>query len=103
MKTTVLNLKDQRLYWKNIEAAAQSLRAGELVVFPTETVYGLGARKDNPKAIGRIYEVKKRPEEKQLTLMIADTEDVKKYVDHFSNTAKKLMEFFWPGALAIIF
>jgi len=103
MKTIVLILRDQRLYWKNIEAAAQALRAGELVAFPTETVYGLGAHRDNTKAIERIYEVKKRTEEKQLTLMIADSEDVKKYVEHFSNTAKKLMEFFWPGALAIIF
>ena len=51
METIVLNLKDQTLYWKHIEAAAQALRMGELVAFPTETVYGLGARRDDTKAI----------------------------------------------------
>jgi len=103
METIVLNLKDQTLYWKHIEAAAQALRMGELVAFPTETVYGLGALRDNAKAIERIYEVKNRHEEKRLTLMIADPDDVKKYVDHISVTAKRLMSLFWPGALAIVF
>lgn len=103
METLVLNLKDQSLYGKHIEAAAHALRMGELVAFPTETVYGLGAYRDNARAVERIYKVKKRVEEKRLTLMIADPDDVKKHVDHFSNTAKRLMEFFWPGALAIIF
>jgi L-threonylcarbamoyladenylate synthase len=103
METLVLNLKVRNLYSKHIEAAAQALRGGEVVAFPTETVYGLGAHRDNAKAVEHIYTVKKRLEEKRLTLMIADPDDVKKYVDHFSNTAKKLMELFWPGALAIVF
>lgn len=103
MDTVVLNLRDQNLYSRHIEAAAQALQAGQLVAFPTETVYGLGAHKDNAKAVERIYKVKKRVEEKKLTLMIADFDDTKKYVDHFSNTAKRLMESFWPGALVIIF
>ena len=103
MNTTVLNIKDRTLYWKHIEAAAQALRMGELVAFPTETVYGLGARRDDTKAIEQLYEVKNRPEEKRLTLMIADPDDVKKYVDHISDTAKRLMSLFWPGALAIVF
>ena len=103
MKTIILNLKDRTLYWDHIEAAAHALRIGELVAFPTETVYGLGAMRDNAKAIEHIYEVKKRPEEKRLTLMIADSDDVTKYVDHISDTAKRLMSLFWPGALSIIF
>ncbi len=103
METILLNLKDTSLYQKHIETAAHALRAGELVAFPTETVYGLGAHRDNAKAVERIYTVKKRGEEKRLTLMIADPDDAKKYVDHFSDTATKLMEYFWPGALAIVF
>ncbi|CAG0942180.1 partial Threonylcarbamoyl-AMP synthase, partial [Candidatus Brocadiaceae bacterium] len=63
METIVLNLKDQNLYSKHIELAAQALKGGELVVFPTETVYGLGAHRDNAKAVERIYKVKKRVEE----------------------------------------
>lgn len=103
MVTRVLNLRDQNLYSDHIAKAACALREGELVAFPTETVYGLGVDRDNAKAIERIYKTKKRGEEKRLTLMIADPDDVKKYVDHFSGTAKKLIKFFWPGALAIVF
>ncbi|MBI2471623.1 MAG: threonylcarbamoyl-AMP synthase [Planctomycetes bacterium] len=103
MKTIILNLKDRALYWNHIEAAAYALRAGELVAFPTETVYGLGALRDNAKAVERIYEVKKRAGEKRLTLMIADPDDVTKYVDRLSDTAKRLMSLFWPGAMSIIF
>lgn len=103
MKTAVLNLKDRPFYGDYIAAAAHAMRMGELVAFPTETVYGLGALRDDAEAIGRIYAVKKRPDEKRLTLMIADPDDAKKYVDHFSDTAKQIMSLFWPGALAIIF
>ncbi|MEP9410521.1 MAG: threonylcarbamoyl-AMP synthase [Candidatus Brocadia sp.] len=103
METILLNLRDQNLYSKHIETAARALRAGQLVAFPTETVYGLGANRDDLKAVERIYQIKRRIEEKKLTLMIADLDDAKKYVDHFSNTAQRLMESFWPGALAIIF
>ncbi|OQY99364.1 MAG: threonylcarbamoyl-AMP synthase [Candidatus Brocadia sp. UTAMX2] len=103
METRVLNLKDRSRYSDHIAEAAYALREGEVVAFPTETVYGLGVHKDHAKAIERIYRVKKRGEEKRLTLMIADADDVKKYVDHFSITAKKLMKSFWPGPLAIVF
>lgn len=103
METIVLNVRKREFYWNYIEAAAQALREGKLVAFPTETVYGLGTHRDNAEAVEQIYEVKSRPEEKRLTLMIADIDEVKKYVGSFSDTAKRLMDFFWPGALAIIF
>ncbi|MCF6147843.1 MAG: threonylcarbamoyl-AMP synthase [Candidatus Kuenenia sp.] len=101
--TQVLTVRNHGIYWSCIEAAAQSLRNGEIVAFPTETVYGLGVHKDNADAIERLYEAKKRPEEKKLTLMIADIREVRKYVDVISDTAGKLMDIFWPGPLAIIF
>ena len=97
METIVLNLKDQKLYGKHIEAAARALRAGELVAFPTETVYGLGAYRDDARAVECIYEAKQRPEDKRLTLMIADRDDVKRYVDDVSDTAIKLMDFSGPA------
>lgn len=103
METVVLNLKDQALYQKHIESAAHALRSGELVAFPTETVYGLGALRDNKKAVEHIYKIKKRPEEKRLTLMIADPDDLTKYVNHVSGAAKRLISIFWPGALSIVF
>ena len=103
MKTIVLNLKEEGLYRQHIESAAEALRSGKLVAFPTETVYGLGAHWDNTEAIERIYAVKKRPEEKKLTLMIADAGDVGKYAGRCSPAAQKLMDSFWPGPLAIVF
>lgn len=103
MNTLVLNLREPALYRKHIEAAAEALRRGELVAFPTETVYGLGVNRDNPMAVERVFEVKMRPEEKKLTLMIADREELKKYVGHISSAAQKLVDAFWPGPLAIVF
>ncbi|MGQ3684322.1 MAG: L-threonylcarbamoyladenylate synthase [Candidatus Loosdrechtia sp.] len=103
MKTVILNMRDQEHYWSYIESAAEALRAGELVAFPTETVYGLGAHRDNVKVVERIYEVKGRPEEKKLTLMITNRNDLKKYVDSVSKLARQLMDIFWPGPLTIIF
>lgn len=103
MKTLVLNLREQEHYRKHIETAAEALRTGELVAFPTETVYGLGVNRDNPKAVERVFGIKMRPEEKRLTLMIADREELEKYVGYISSTARKLVDAFWPGPLAIIF
>lgn len=73
------------------------------MAFPTETVYGLGVNKDNPEAIERLYVAKKRPAEKRLTLMIADIGEVGLYAGAVPDAAKRLMETFWPGPLAIIF
>ncbi|MBM4055411.1 MAG: threonylcarbamoyl-AMP synthase [Planctomycetes bacterium] len=101
--TQVLNVQNQDRYRLHIETAARSLRNGEIVAFPTETVYGLGIHKDNAGAVERLYEAKRRPEEKKLTLMISDIGEVQQYVDAISDTARKLMDFFWPGPLAIIF
>lgn len=101
--TRVVDVRNQNLYWSYIEAAAQSLKNGEIVAFPTETVYGLGVYKDNADAVERLYAAKKRPEEKKLTLMIADIVEIRKYVEVISDTTRKLTELFWPGPLAIIF
>ncbi|TVL97729.1 MAG: threonylcarbamoyl-AMP synthase [Candidatus Kuenenia stuttgartiensis] len=92
--TQILDVRNQDLYWTSIEIAAKALRNGGIVAFPTETVYGLGVHKDNPK---------KRPAEKRLTLMIADIGEVELYAGAVSDVAKRLMESFWPGPLAIIF
>ncbi|MDR4507181.1 MAG: threonylcarbamoyl-AMP synthase [Candidatus Brocadiaceae bacterium] len=102
-RAKLLNVREQKFYWKSIETAAEVIRAGEPVAFPTETVYGLGVREDNDKARECIYQIKNRSDKKKLSLMIADIEDLKKYVDTLSVTAKRLVEHFWPGALGIIF
>ncbi len=81
--------------------ATRLLRAGELVILPTDTVYGLAARADNPKAIAAIYKVKKRPRAKALSVVVFAPQYAKKLV-HVSPLAQSLMDKFWPGALTLV-
>lgn len=103
MITERLDIKDEVLYWDNIKKAAQALLAGRLVAFPTETVYGLGVNADDNTAIDSLYSVKQRPGSKQLAIMIADPDDVTKYVNEVPSIAKVLIDSFWPGPLTIVF
>ena len=91
-----------------IALAAKLLRSGELVAFPTETVYGLGGDALNPEASAKIYAAKGRPSDNPLIVHIADTDAVEKLADTASITkdarvkTRRLMEAFWPGPLTII-
>ncbi|HHT9127117.1 MAG TPA: L-threonylcarbamoyladenylate synthase [Candidatus Brocadiia bacterium] len=86
----------------SIEEAANALRNGNLVAFPTETVYGLGANADDTEAVARLYEVKQRPREKQISLLVCSLDGVKLWVQTIPPNAKLLMETFWPGPLTIV-
>lgn len=85
-----------------IEQAAALIKAGGLVAFPTETVYGLGADAFNPKAVRRIYEVKGRSWQNPLLVHISRLEQVYGLVEAVSPLAHSLMDEFWPGPLSII-
>ena len=79
------------------------LRAGGLVAFPTETVYGLGANGLDGEAVKRIFEAKGRPSDNPLILHVAKKNDVKQLWTRIPDTARTLMDAFWPGPLTIIF
>lgn len=81
--------------------AAQAIRAGKLVSFPTETVYGLGADATNDRAVAQIYEAKGRPSFNPLIAHIASMEQART-IGVFDERAEKLASAFWPGALSII-
>lgn len=85
-----------------IETAANILRSGGLVAFPTETVYGLGADALNADAAAKIYAAKGRPSDNPLIVHIADTKDVYALAECVPENAVMLMEAFWPGPLTII-
>ncbi len=87
---------------ENIRRAAEIIKQGGLVSFPTETVYGLGADAFNPIAVSRIFEVKDRPYFDPMIVHIADITVVHDMVKHFGEIAKKLTERFWPGPLTIV-
>ena len=85
-----------------IKKAAQALKEGHLVAFPTETVYGLGADANNEVAIRRIYEVKGRPNNHPLIVHIASVSDLDKWTVKVSDYAKNLASAFWPGPMTLI-
>lgn len=85
-----------------VHQAAEVLRKGGIVAFPTETVYGLGANTFNPIAVARIFEVKKRPHFDPLIVHVASQGDLDKLVSEIPSDAKKVMEQFWPGPLTIV-
>lgn len=84
-----------------IEAAARSLRNGDLVAFPTETVYGLGADATNSRAVARVFEAKGRPRFNPLIAHVADLAAAER-IAHFPASARKLAEAFWPGPLTFV-
>jgi L-threonylcarbamoyladenylate synthase len=82
--------------------AAEIIKKGGLVAFPTETVYGLGADAFNPLAVARIFEVKRRPYFDPLIVHVSDPADMKKLVIKIPSNAKKLIKRFWPGPLTVV-
>jgi L-threonylcarbamoyladenylate synthase len=85
-----------------LDHVAQVLEAGQLVVVPTDTVYGLAAALDRLDAIGRIYEVKRRPPERPIALLVDRIADVEQVSAEIPALAKRLMEKLWPGAVTLV-
>ena len=87
---------------KLISEAASRLKLGNLVAFPTETVYGLGADATNKKAVARIYEVKGRPTEHPLIVHISSIKHLDKWARDIPEYAVNLARTFWPGPMTLI-
>lgn len=85
-----------------LSRAAALLRAGELVAFPTETVYGLGADASNPQAVGRIFAAKARPADHPLIVHLPDVAQLPSWAVDIPEAAYKLAAAFWPGPLTLI-
>jgi L-threonylcarbamoyladenylate synthase len=85
-----------------VQAAAAHLAAGALLAFPTETVYGLGARADDDHAVAHIFAAKGRPAEHPLIVHIADAAAVSAFAEAPNAVARALMARFWPGPLTLI-
>jgi L-threonylcarbamoyladenylate synthase len=85
-----------------IRQAAEILRAGGIVAFPTETVYGLGADASSAKAVERLYAVKRRPSDHPVIVHFADAEKAFDWAREVPEAARKLAARFWPGPLTLI-
>ena len=86
----------------SIEKAVALLKNGEVVAIPTETVYGLAALIDQPKAIDYIFELKGRPRSNPLIVHVANLQQAEKLCDSFPTPLKKLAQQFWPGSLTLV-
>lgn len=102
METEILKIDSNQIDKENIRRAAELIREGELVAFPTETVYGLGADAMNPAAAKRIYEAKGRPSDNPLIIHVSQARDLEKLTARVPGKAVKLAGAFWPGPLTMI-
>lgn len=87
---------------REIEKAAAILRAGGLVAFPTETVYGLGADAANPQAVRKIFIAKGRPQDHPVIVHLPDSSHLEHWAEEISPAARALAKRFWPGPLTLI-
>lgn len=85
-----------------LEQAAELIKQGKIVVFPTETVYGIGTNGLDEQAVKRLYEVKQRPLNKPISLLVSNMEMVNQIAKDITETEYKIMENFFPGPLTII-
>ena len=97
MQTEVLTVSEASLM-----RAAERIRNGEIVGFPTETVYGLGANALCARAVLRIFEAKGRPADNPLIVHVSSVEEIPPLVRGIPQAARKLMEAFWPGPMTLI-
>ena len=103
----MMNTKIYKIDFNNtntiqMEEAGALIRTGELVAFPTETVYGLGGDALHPEASKKIYEAKGRPSDNPLIVHIAEFADLERIAKEVPTQAKKLADAFWPGPLTMI-
>lgn len=86
-----------------VDRAIEVLKKGGVVVFPTETAYGIGCRMDDKKAVRRLIEIRRRKKGKPFLVLVSSIEMAKKYLLPFPLEVEKLMRKFWPGPLTIVY
>ncbi len=102
MKSKYIDFRNEQNY-EELKAAAEAIKQGKLVLFPTETVYGIGANALDEEAVKKIYIAKGRASDNPLIAHIANLEMLKKLVMEVGKVEEKLIEKFWPGPLTIVF
>lgn len=103
MNTQLITINPDNPDSSLIAQAARVIKNGGLVSFPTETIYGLGANGLDPEAVKKIFLAKGRPQDNPLILHVASVEQVTDLVQEIPESAKLLMNKFWPGPLTLIF
>ncbi len=86
----------------DIEEAIKIIKQGGIVIFPTDTAFGIGCRIDDVKAIARLFAIRKRPQSQPTPVLFDTIERVREYVSEFDSKVEALMSEYWPGALTLI-
>ncbi|HBB76161.1 MAG: hypothetical protein UT87_C0001G0033 [Candidatus Levybacteria bacterium GW2011_GWC1_40_19] len=86
----------------DLKKAIDVLKKGGIIIFPTDTAFGIGCRIDDEKAIERLFEIRKRPESKATPVLFSSIKQVEEYVLPFGLSVRELMEKHWPGGLTIV-
>lgn len=102
MNTQIIEIDSQNIDLQKMQEAGKLIAGGQLVAFPTETVYGLGGDALDPEASRKIYAAKGRPSDNPLIVHIAEFEDMYRVGKNIPEKAKKLSDAFWPGPLTMI-
>jgi L-threonylcarbamoyladenylate synthase len=100
--TLILKVDSKKPETEKIRIAANVIRKGGIVAFPTETVYGLGADALNPEAVAKVFKAKRRPADNPIIVHVANKEDVYRLARNVPEAAERLMTQFWPGPLTLI-
>jgi len=101
-RTKILKLDEKRPEENIISNASKLIRSGEVVAFPTETVYGLGGNALDPSSVTRIFEIKGRPPDNPLIVHIADMSMLEALVTQIPPMAHRIIEEFWPGPITLV-
>jgi L-threonylcarbamoyladenylate synthase len=99
MSTAILSVENTD---KIIQRAISILLNGGALAYPTETIYGLGAKYDDEPAVKRLYDLKNRPREKTIPLLVGSVEQLSVLAEYVNDTAADLISRFWPGPLTLI-
>jgi L-threonylcarbamoyladenylate synthase len=103
IKTRVIKTQKAGLSPDDLAICVESLKMGGVIVFPTDTVYGIGCNAFHPEAIRKIYEIKGRDYVKPLPILLGDPAQLSLVAKEMPKEATPLMKAFWPGALTLVF
>ncbi|HAB67652.1 MAG TPA: threonylcarbamoyl-AMP synthase [Firmicutes bacterium] len=96
-------IKEENIQDDVLKEIAEAVNNGKVIVFKTDTVYGIGTNAYDADACKKVYEIKGRPEQKPLCVLISNIDMLKEMVDEINPIEKKLIDAFWPGPLTIKF
>lgn len=103
--TEIIKIENEKTinYSKEIKKVVNCIEKGGLVILPTETVYGIAARKDSDESIRKLLELRKSPQDKNLTIAIGNLDQLRKYIKIIAPSTSRIIERFMPGPITIVF